>query len=176
MHERNAARGLFDLCLGRFAVAADTSPRMLIFHFTTRDRLVTAAFHEAHQRQRELFDRVLQPRPGIAYAEVLREAWAAITAPDAGPYLRLWPKFHDARTDSTPWPEFRTLSITDWLPAMHAGLTADGRRDAQPLAIALVATVGGLFSDLGTTGDLNRTTAAWHAFIYVLDTNPTAPR
>lgn len=165
--------GLSELTLARLASAAGTSPRMLIYHFATRDGLVIAALQEARCRQRELFDGLLEPRPGVGYAVVLREAWAQMTAPDARPYLRLFRELHDLPADRTPWAEFRTLSIADWLPIVEAGLLADGRPDAKALASALVACARGLFSDLDTTGDSYRTTAAWHAIVDLLARTPT---
>lgn len=146
---------------------------MLIYHFATRDGLVIAALQEARHRQRKLFDGLLEPRPGVEYTVVLRGAWAQMTAPAARPYLRLFGELHDLPADRTPWAEFRTLSIADWLPIVETGLLADGWADARALASALVACARGLFSDLDTTGDSDRTTTAWHAIIDLLARTPT---
>jgi AcrR family transcriptional regulator len=46
------ANGLAGSTLARLAAGAGTSPRMLIYHFRTRDRLVKEALLAARQRQR----------------------------------------------------------------------------------------------------------------------------
>ena len=141
---------------------------MLIYHFGTRDRLVVEALREARRRQRDVYDDALKPRPGVAYASVLKAAWPVMTAPESRPFLRLFGELHDLPAEQTPWAEFRTLSIRDWIPAIEAGLQSDNYPNATPLASALVATARGLLSDLDTTGDDARTSAAWKALIMLV--------
>lgn len=167
------AHGIAGATLARLARAAGTSPRMLVYHFSTRDGLVSQALRAARSRQRVMYERVLDPQPGTAYTVVLANAWATITAPPARPYLRLFGELHDLPADRAPWPGFREMSILDWLPTIEAGLTAEGRPNATAQATLLVATVRGLLSDLTTTNDLTRTTKAWHAMIDLL--NQTGP-
>lgn len=160
--------GLPGLTLAKLASAAGTSPRMLLYHFTTRDQLVLEALREARRRQQEAFGELLAPRPGVPYGTVLAEAWEQITAPELRPYLRLFGQLHDLPPDRTPWTEFRVRSITDWLPVIEAGLRADGHRDASPLATAITALLRGLLQDLDTTADHERTTAGVRAITKLL--------
>jgi AcrR family transcriptional regulator len=155
--------GLHGLTLAKLAQAAGTSPRMLIYHFKSRDELVLEALGEARRRQRLLFGELLAPRPGVPYGTVLASAWDRITSPELRPLLVLFAQLHDLPPDRTPWARFRVLSITDWLPTLEAGLRADGHRDAVPLATAITALLRGLLGDLNTTGDHERTTAGLRA-------------
>lgn len=164
--------GLSGATLTRLAAAADTSPRMLIYHFTTRDRLVVEALRQARLRQRTIYEDVLKPDPATPYATVLAAAWPVMTAPESRPYLRLFGELHDLPAEQSPWAEFRTLSILDWIPTIEAGLVADNFPDAAALASALVATARGLLSDLQTTGDDTRTSAAWTALVALLEDRP----
>jgi AcrR family transcriptional regulator len=145
---------------------------MLVYHFGTRDRLLLEALRLARGRQRALYERALDPVGGMPYPRVLRRAWATITRPEAFPYLSLFNELHDLPRTASPWPEFRDLSILDWLPAMERGLRADRYRNAPALATMLVATARGLLSDLVTTGDRRRTTAGWHAAVRLLASAP----
>src|SRR3954447_271405 len=160
--------GLRGLPLARLADAARTSPRMLIYHFKSRDELVLEALKEARRRQLRIFGELLAPRPGVAYGTVLTSAWDRITAPELRPFLVLFAQLQDLPPDRTPWKDFRVLSITEWLPTIEAGLRADGYRDAAPLATAVVALLRGLLGDLNTTGDHERTTAGLRAMAALL--------
>ncbi len=154
------------------AAAAGTSPRMLLYHFSTRDQLVLEALREARRRQQQVFGELLAPRPGVPYATVLTEAWDQITAPELRPYLRLFGQLHDLQPDQTPWTEFRVRSIIDWLPTIEAGLRADGHPDAAALATAVIAAVRGLLQDLNTTADHQRTTTGLRAIAKLLTLEP----
>jgi AcrR family transcriptional regulator len=155
--------GLAGLTLAKLATAAGTSPRMLLYHFTTRDRLVSEALREARRRQQLAFEELLAPRPGVPYGAVLAGAWDRITAPELRPYVTLFAELHDLPPDETPWPEFQVRAITDWLPTIEGGLRAEGHPHAGPLATAITAVVRGLLQDLRATSDLERTTAALQA-------------
>ncbi len=164
--------GLPGLTLAKMAAAAGTSPRMLLYHFSTRDQLVLGALREARRRQQQVFGELLAPRPGVPYATVLIEAWDEITAPELRPYLRLFGQLHDLPADQTPWTEFRVRSITDWLPTIEAGLRADGHPNAAALATAVIAAVRGLLQDLNTTADHQRTTDGLRAIAKLLTPQP----
>jgi AcrR family transcriptional regulator len=160
--------GLHGLTLAKLADAVGTSPRMLIYHFKSRDELVLEAVKEARRRQLQIFGDLLAPRPGVAYGIVLSAAWDRITSPELRPFLVLFAQLQDLPPDRTPWKRFRVLSITEWLPMIEAGLRADGHDDAAPLATAVVAVVRGLLSDLNITGDHERTTAGLRAIAALL--------
>jgi AcrR family transcriptional regulator len=165
-------RGLPGLTLKTLAAAAGTSSRMLLYHFTTRDQLVLEALHEARRRQQTEFEGLLAPQPGVRYGAVLIAAWDRITGPELRPYLLLFAQLRDLPPDQTPWAGFRARSITDWLPTIEAGLRADGRPDAGPLATAITALVRGLLQDLDATADHERTTSALRAIATMLTPLP----
>jgi AcrR family transcriptional regulator len=107
---------------------------MLVYHFGTKDQLVREMLHEARRRQRALVEDLLQPRPGTPYAVVLKEAWPIMISPAVRPYFRLFRELHDSPERTSPWKDFPTLAILDWLPVAEAGLGADGH--AQPSSLA----------------------------------------
>jgi AcrR family transcriptional regulator len=160
--------GLAGLSISDLAGAAGTSPRMLIYHFGTKAGLVTEILREARRRQRALFDGLIRPRPGVPYPEVLRAAWPQLSGPAAMPYHQLFRELHNLPAAASPWPDFPVRATYDWLPAVEAGLRADGRADAGPMATLLLAAVRGLLLDLHVTADRQRADAAFGALIGLL--------
>src|SRR5262245_4404342 len=55
-------RGLSDLTLRPLAAALKTSPRMLLYFFGSKERLITEALAKSRMRQQQEFARVLSTR------------------------------------------------------------------------------------------------------------------
>lgn len=158
------AHGLPDR-LGPLATAAGTSPRMLIYHFGTRDRLLREVLAQARARQRRLFGELLRARPDEPYLTTLARAWSTMTGPVGRPYLAL---FGTLRRDTEQhlWPDFRREATTDWLAPLTDGLGSIARPG---LATVVLAVVRGLVMDLESTGDVARTHGAFAEFLRLLD-------
>ena len=156
-------RGLPDR-LGPLAAAAGTSPRMLIYHFGTRDGLLREVLGEARRRQVEAFTDLLGVRPGEPYPVTLERAWAAMTGPAGQPYFRMFSRLHDTAGEPL-WPGFRRTATTDWLAPLETGTASIGRPE---LATVVLAVIRGLLIDLDATGDADRTSAAFHDFLAVI--------
>jgi AcrR family transcriptional regulator len=169
-------RGLAGLSISSMAAAAGTSPRMLIYHFGAKEHLVRVVLEEVRHRQHERFDGVLRSRPGVPYADVLRDAWPVVTSDEAMPYHHLFRELHDLPADASPWPEFTAQATHEWLPVVERGLKDDGFRDPEALATLLVATVRGLLIDLHVTGDRKRVDGAFAALAAVLESAPRRNR
>ena len=60
--------------LGPLATAVGTSPRMLLYHFATKDRLLREVLRRARARQRQEFGDLLRPRPDEPYLTTLSHA------------------------------------------------------------------------------------------------------
>jgi AcrR family transcriptional regulator len=146
------------------AGAADTSSRMLIYHFGTRDGLLREVLGQARRRQVEAFTDLLRVRPEEPYAATLSHAWSAMTGPQGQPYLRMFSRLHD--TAGVPlWPGFRRTATTDWLAPLEEGTRSLGRPE---LATVVLAVIRGLLMDLDATGDAERTHQAFHDFLTTL--------
>jgi AcrR family transcriptional regulator len=104
------ANGLAGLSVASMATAAGTSPRMLIYHFTTKDQLISEVLRDARRRQRALFDGLIEPRPGVPYPTVIRAAWPWISGPEAMPYHTLFRELHNLPTDASPWQDFTPMA------------------------------------------------------------------
>ncbi|MDQ6751170.1 MAG: TetR/AcrR family transcriptional regulator [Actinomycetota bacterium] len=151
--------------LGPLAAGAGTSPRMLIYHFETRDALLRAILHRARERQVEAFGEVLRTRPDEAYTTTLNRGWQEITGPVGKPYLRMFSQQHDNAWQRL-WPEFRQEATTDWLVPLKTGMQSLGRPE---LATLTLAVIRGLLMDLDATGDSARATGAWADFLSMIE-------
>ncbi|HEY0278850.1 MAG TPA: TetR/AcrR family transcriptional regulator [Solirubrobacterales bacterium] len=151
--------------LGPLAAATDTSTRMLIYHFGTRDELLREILGQARRRQLEVFTDLLRVRPGESYPTTLSNAWSAMTGPHGRPYLRMFGRLHDSAGEPH-WPGFRRAATTDWLVTLEDGMRTLGRPE---LATVVLAVIRGLFQDLDATGDSARTDRAFADFLGTIE-------
>lgn len=149
--------------LHAFAQAAGTSPRMLIYHFGSRDALVREVLRQARARQRDVFGALLAPRPGEPYPVTLRRAWAEMTGSSGRRYLALFGWLRENADDL--WPGFRREATTDWLTPLADGLDSIARPE---LATVVLAVIRGLVLDLEATGDVDRVDRAFADFLGLL--------
>jgi AcrR family transcriptional regulator len=150
--------------LGPLASAADTSNRMLIYHFGTRDGLLREILRQARQRQLDAFTDLLRVRSEESYTVTLSQAWAAMTGPQGQPYLRMFSRLNDTAGEPL-WPGFRRVATTDWLAPLEDGMRSLGRPQ---LATVVLAVIRGLLMDLDATGDTARTHQAFHDFLTMI--------
>jgi AcrR family transcriptional regulator len=150
--------------LGPIAAATDTSTRMLIYHFGTRDDLLREILARARRRQLDAFTDLLRVRPDESYTQTLADAWAAMTGPSGRPYLRMFGRLHDSAGEPL-WPNFRRTATTDWLAPLEAGTATLGHPE---LATVVLAVIRGLLQDLDATGDKPRVDQAFADFLATL--------
>lgn len=153
--------------LAALATSAGTSPRMLIYHFGTRERLLREALQQARTRQLAFFREALALRDE-PYTRTLERAWRTLTGPEGAPFLRLFGMVHGTPEGAALWPDFREAATTDWLGVLEEGLRPEHGEAAPALATATLAVVRGLLLDRDAMGDGGRTDAAFAAFLRLL--------
>ena len=84
-----AAHGWGDLSLRRLATALGTSHRMLLYHFGSKEGLLSAVVGEVEAQQRAAMAE-LEPQPGEAPADVGWRFWERLTDPELAPLERLF--------------------------------------------------------------------------------------
>lgn len=151
------------------ASAAGTSPRMLIYHFGTRDALLRAVLKHARQRQLTAFGDLLRTRAGEPYTITLMRAWTFIAGSEGQPYVRMFSQFRENAAQRL-LPHFRRTATTDWLGPLEDGLRSMGRPE---LATLVLAVIRGLLMDIDATGDHARADRAFRAFLETLDPQPS---
>jgi AcrR family transcriptional regulator len=156
--EAVARLGLGNLSLRALSRELGVSPRMLLYHFGSRDGLLDAIVAETSRRlasQGATLDGTL--------ADAIRASWEWMTAPRQRGFLNV---FYEvcalgARDDARRGVVASSLFV-DW----HAMLVTHGVPDAK--ATLLLATLHGLLLDLVLTGERERIDRAFAAFVATL--------
>lgn len=157
------AHGLPDR-LGPFVTASGTSTRMLIYHFGTRDALLTETVRRARQRQRDFYGEFLASRPDEHYLRTLHRLWRAMTGPEGRPFLSMFGRRRES-AEQQLWPGFRREATTDWLQPLEDGMRSVG---CPELATLVLAVIRGLILDIEATDDVSRADQAFDDFLTAL--------
>jgi AcrR family transcriptional regulator len=158
--------GLADMSLRPLASAIDSSPRVLLYLFGSKDGLVRALLDRARKDELTVLEQLRGPGagPAVTMAEVARRVWSWLAAPEHRPLLTLWVEAY-GRSLIEPagaWAGFARTTVEDWL-AILAAAQPEEIRDTDAAAAArtaMLSVLRGAFLDLLATGDLRRTTAA----------------
>lgn len=162
------AHGLAELSLRPLAAAIGTSPRVLLYLFTSKDGLIRALLARARTDQLELLanTRVSGDAELADVADVADVVWQWLIAEDHRPLVTLWFEGY-ARSlvePDGPWADFARQTVQDWLALLAAHQTPARRRSPTGAAerTLILAVLRGALLDLLATGDRTRTTAAVH--------------
>jgi AcrR family transcriptional regulator len=166
-----AEHGLVDLSLRPLAKAVGSSPRALLYHFGSKEAIVTAVLRSVRERQLAVFDR-LRRSELTTPAAVCRAAWAHMTAPDVLPMARLFFETYAlALRDPDRFPGFLEGAVEDWLRFLSdpACKGIEDSRRARAIATVILAGYRGFMLDFVATGDRERIEAAFDAWAYSLE-------
>jgi len=141
-------QGLAGLSLRPLAKALGTSPRMLLYDFESKERLIHEVLAEIRRREAGLLE---------AEVRTLEDVWAWIAAPEREPFLRL---FFEVYVDGLGRGEAEPL-VRDWLDFLR---TSWHPPVDEATATLMVAVVRGLLLDRLATGDRGRTDEALRLF------------
>ena len=159
--------GLAGLSLRPLAATVGTSPRMLLYHFGSKEQLLVEALRELRVWQQEAVTAWSDADDGDL-ATMLRNGWTWLASPATRPFLRLFFEVYVlALQDPAAFPGFLERAVGDWRSVLEprlrrAGLPA-GR--ARSEATLLIAAHRGLLLDLLATGDEFRIRRAHRALI-----------
>ncbi len=157
-------QGLSGLSLRPLAAAIQSSPRVLLFLFGSKDGLIGALLARARADELRLLDELRAGERDVELAEAAGAIWDWLAAVPRRPLLRLWADAYGQsliRPDG-PWRGFARATVEDWL-ALLATTQPTGVRDS-PAAAAertlVLAVLRGALLDLLATGDAERAGAA----------------
>jgi AcrR family transcriptional regulator len=155
--------GLGDMSLRPLAAAIDSSPRVLLFLFGSKNGLIRALLARARADELALLERMRPPR-GSGPAAVGLEVWRWLSAPDHRGLLTLWTESY-ARSllePDGPWAGFAAGTVEDWLALLAQAQSAGERVSpaGEAARTAVLAVLRGAMLDLLATGDVARTTRA----------------
>jgi len=151
-------RGFADLSLRPLAEAVESSPRMLLYHFGSKEGMVTAVLRSIRQRQLSVFDR-LRRSELTTPAAVCKAAWAYMSQPNLEPMLKLFFETYAlALRKPEAFPGFLEGAVEDWLTFLSDPFCAGGvdPRRARTMATITLAMFRGFMLDYAATGDRER--------------------
>jgi AcrR family transcriptional regulator len=165
------AHGVSDLSLRPLATAVGVSPRTLLYHFGSKEAIVTAVFKHLRATQITVFEELKRAdvtTPGAA----CRAAWTYMTAPEIVSKLTLFFETYAlAVRDPRRFPGFLDSAIEDWLAFLSSPLCARGLDPLRARTVATIVLAGyrGFMLDFVATGDRVRIGAALDAWVDALE-------
>jgi AcrR family transcriptional regulator len=162
-----AANGIGDRSLRDLAAAVDSSHRMLLYHFGSREGLVAAIVGAVEDAQREVL-RELATQAGDPY-ELVHLLWERVSSPELLPFVRL---FFEALAATPPEQVDRTAPWLDVAEDVVAGVG----ESFDPAEVRLgVAITRGLLVDVLMTGDRASATESLDRFVAIWRSSRAAP-
>lgn len=159
-------RGLTTLSLRPLAAAVESSPRVLLLLFGSKDGLVRALLARARADELELLETLRQTNAGEDLAVVAGELWRWLAAEEHRAVLRLWAEgYARSLVDPVgPWAGFARATVDDWLELFAAAQPPQHRETSvgEAQRTLVLAVLRGALLDLLATGETHRITAAVH--------------
>jgi AcrR family transcriptional regulator len=165
--------GLADLSLRPLAAAIDSSPRVLLFLFGSKDGLVRALLARARTDELALIDQVGDRAAGNDLGVVAWATWAWLAASEHRPLLTLWAEAY-ARSltePDGPWAGFARQTVDDWLAVLARSQPPRRRHTLAGTTerTLTLAVLRGALLDLLATGDVARTSQAVRHYVSAID-------
>jgi AcrR family transcriptional regulator len=159
--------GIADLSLRELAAAIGTSHRMLLYHFGSREGLLTAVAQAVEEAQRAVVSEW-----GITSANS-RRLWQHFSDPRRWPAERLFFELYAHALLGRPGTEgFLDNAIEPWVSALTPAFVREAGLDeatARAEARLAVAVTRGLLLDLLATGDRVAVTEAFERYLHHAD-------
>ena len=168
--------GFAGLSLRPLAKAVQSSPRVLLYYFGSKEKLIMEIVARARERQRRQFERLQQQESETAI-DACRAIWSVMSAPKSETAFRFFLEIYSlALQDPKRYPGFLRSAVVDWLSYIEKPYVDAGYSSAQARAIATVVLAGyrGFLLDLCATHDRARVNRAVDVWLHTLDSLPSA--
>lgn len=150
--------GVAEISLRPLAKAVGSSPRVLLYYFGSKERLLAAALRRSRERQRTGFDQLRS----LDYAnpsDSCRAIWQQMSSPDALALFQLsLETYTKALRNRRQFRDYLSSSVEDWLRFIAESLVQKGANaeDARAFATIVIAGFRGFLLDLCATRDRRR--------------------
>jgi AcrR family transcriptional regulator len=159
--------GVANASLRPLAAALGTSPRILMFHFKSKEMLLQEVMREVNvqlQKKLESFSKAQSPASNIA---PLKQFWEWATSPDHLPYFRLLYEVQIiAVQNPAAYGTCMAKSSSDWRELALESMSQSLKKPL--LADLCIAVFDGLMLEFIVTGDRERLTVTLDHFITIL--------
>jgi AcrR family transcriptional regulator len=169
-----AKKGVAELSLRPLAKAVGSSPRVLLYYFGSKEKLLAAAIKRLRERQRASFGKMREARYEQP-SDACRAIWRLMSAPEGEAAFRLsLETYAMALRHPKRFGHFLESSVEDWLEFLSEPLTRKGVAAAQSRAFATVVIAGfrGFLLDYCASHDRARVDRAVEMWLATLDTIP----
>jgi AcrR family transcriptional regulator len=162
--------GLQDLSLRPLAKSLDTSARMLVYHFGSKEQLMVEILECAMTQQRTAFQEWANAQTSKNFLKLLEGFWQRITAPELRPFMRLLFEVDVLGfSGHLVYQRFAKETSLQWIGFMETLIAQTWNQKAnQNLGTTIVATLNGLLLDLLTTGEEARVEKAFRTYLNTL--------
>jgi AcrR family transcriptional regulator len=160
--------GLADLSLRPLAKAVGSSPRVLLYYFGSKEKIVVEILAEVRRQQLASFGQI----DAATFAEACQIVWKRMSAPDSEPIFRLFFEAYGmALRRPKQFKDFLRATVEDWLTLVAEPLVREGhtRRQARAFATVVLAGLRGFMLDYCNTGDRKRVDDAVGMWLDSLD-------
>ena len=167
--------GLADLSLRPLAKAVGSSPRVLLYYFGSKEKLVTRVLSEIRRRQLAEFGNESKP----TFAEACTAAWQKMSASDSEHFFRLFFEAYGiALRNPRHYRSFLHDTIEDWLALIADPLREEGfsQQEARAFATIVLSGLRGFMLDYCNTHDRKRVDRAVKIWADHLDRTLSAIR
>ena len=158
--------GVADLSLRPLAAAVHSKARLLVYHFGSRDSLITEAMIVVRKRVQEAFSSLMRNNREKTPEDVVRSFWRWATSTKYERYLRLFFEVQGlALQKPAEYGRYLEGAVSTWVEMMTAVLPADlSVQKKRALATLAVGTTFGLLLDYLSSGHKKRTEDALECF------------
>jgi len=160
--------GITGLSLRPLARALKCTPRVLLYHFGSKEKMVIEVLSQIRERQRAAYDELEAP----SFAAACHAVWERMSAPDSEPLFRLFFETYGIALRSPKiYRAFLHDTIEEWLQNIAEPLCREGWNPSEARAFATVVLSGlrGFMLDFCTTHDRNRLDQAVGLWLRGLD-------
>jgi AcrR family transcriptional regulator len=163
-----AAHGLSDLSLRPLAKAVGTSPRGLLYHFGSKEKMLGEVLAEMRRQQAAGYDEI----HGRDLQEEYWIVWERMSTPKSVPLFRLFFEAYGiALRRPNAYRAFLRSTVEDWLRLIADPMCREGyaRDEARAFGTVILAGLRGFMLDLCNTGDRERVDSAVKIWLGGLD-------
>jgi len=166
-----AKKGVAELSLRPLAKAVHSSPRVLLYYFGSKEKLVARVIMRLRERQRASFGRMREVRYERP-SDACRAIWKQMSAPESELAFKLsFEVYALALRHPRRFADFLSSSVEDWLEFLAEPLLRQGRTKAEARAFATIIIAGfrGFMIDYCASHDRERVDQAVELWLKALD-------
>ena len=158
--------GVADLSLRPLATKVGSKARLLIYHFGSKDALVTEAMIVVRDRVQKAFAAMVENGRGHTASQIIRAFWNWTTSKEHERYLRLFFEVHGlALQKPERYGRYLEGAVSTWVEMMTTVLpTRMTLAKRRALATLAVSSVVGLLMDYLSSEDKARSSRALEIF------------